>query len=122
MSPLYDRLSPEKKKDIRVLANFIGIFCRENHRAGDKKEFSVSHPELQAQLPGMVLCSECSRLLEHGIAKLSLCSQNPKPSCRKCKTHCYSPGYRDRVRKVMRFSGMYLVRHGRLDLLLHYVK
>jgi hypothetical protein len=90
MPPLYDRLSPEKKKDITVLTNFIGIFCRENHRAGDKKEFNVSHPELQAQLPEMVLCSECSRLLEHGIAKLSLCSQNPKPSCRKCKAHCYS--------------------------------
>jgi hypothetical protein len=60
-------------------------------------------------------------LLEHGIAKLSLCPYYPRPSCRKCETHCYAPGYREKVRQVMRFSGTYLIKHGRLDLLLHYL-
>ena len=77
--------------------------------------------DLQAKLCCSSLCPDCSRLLEHGIAKLSLCEYDPKPPCRKCQTHCYAPGYREKVRQVMRFSGTYLLKHGRLDLLLHYL-
>jgi hypothetical protein len=40
--------------------------------------------------------------------------------CKKCPAHCYAPGYRERIREVMRFSGQYLVKHGRLDLIVHY--
>ena len=42
------------------------------------------------------------------------------PMCKKCETHCYAPGYRERIREVMRFSGLYMVKHGRLDLMFHY--
>jgi hypothetical protein len=34
--------------------------------------------------------------------------------------HCYQPGHREKVRAIMRFSGPYLIRRGRLDLLWHY--
>ena len=122
MSQLFDRLSRKKRKDARVLANFVRIFCREQHKEQVKEPFQIQDDELQAELYDLKLCPECARLLEHGLAKLSLCPYEPKPTCRKCPTHCYAPGYRDRVRKVMRFSGMYLVKHGRLDLLLHYLK
>ena len=121
MPSLYDRLTPKKRKDIHVLANFVNIYCRENHRETAKQAFHIADDELQAKLHRLSLCSDCSRLLEHGIAKLSLCQYDPKPSCRKCKTHCYAPGYRDKVRSVMRFSGMYLIKHGRMDLLMHYL-
>ena len=122
MSRLFDRLSRKKRKDARVLANFVRIYCREQHKEMEKEPFHIQDEELQAELADLKLCPECSRLLEHGLAKLSLCPYEPKPTCRKCPTHCYAPGYRERVRGVMRFSGMYLVKHGRLDLLLHYLK
>lgn len=121
MPSLYDRLTPKKRKDIRVLANFVNVYCRENHKEASRQLFHIADEDLQIRLHGLNLCSDCSRLLEHGIAKLSLCPYDPKPSCRKCKTHCYAPGYREKVRAVMRFSGTYLIRHGRLDLLLHYL-
>ena len=121
MPSLYDRLTPKKRKDIRVLANFVRIYCRENHKDVEKQSFHIADKNLQARLAGLNLCPDCSRLLEHGIAKLSMCEYDPKPSCRKCKTHCYAPGYREKVRQVMRFSGTYLIKHGRLDLLLHYL-
>jgi hypothetical protein len=121
MPSLYNRLTPKNKKDIRVLANFIDIYCRENHKETEKHAFHISDEDLQAGLQDLNLCSDCSRLLEHGIAKLTLCRYEPKPSCRRCKTHCYAPGYRERVRVVMRFSGTYLIKHGRFDLLLHFL-
>jgi hypothetical protein len=122
MPSLYNRLTTKKRGDIHVLANFVNIYCRENHKEAAKQEFHIADEDLRTRLCGLILCSDCSRLLEHSIAKLSLCEYDPKPSCRRCKTHCYAPGYREKVRQVMRFSGTYLIKHGRLDLLLHYLK
>jgi hypothetical protein len=41
--------------------------------------------------------------------------------CRKCPTQCYTRRYKERVREVMRFSGPYLIKRGRVDLLYHYL-
>jgi hypothetical protein len=122
MPKLFERLDRKKAKDLKVLAGFIGIYCRENHSERGRGEFPVRDDRLGAILDVRrpVLCEECRRLLEHGIAKLLLCPYDPKPMCKKCPTHCYAQGYRERIREVMRFSGQYLVKHGRLDLILHY--
>ena len=124
MAKIFDRLTDSKKKDIRVLCDFISIFCRENHRGWAKEVFPVTEEKLRHVLGDkeLRLCHDCGRLLEHGIAKLLLCSYEPKPMCKNCSTHCYAPGYREKVREVMKFSGRYLIRHGRLDLLLHYLR
>lgn len=122
MSRLFDRLTRKKEKDIRVLADFVSIFCRENHSDGNKSLFSIRDDRLQQSLNGgsMMLCQDCQKLFTHGIAKLLQCPYDPKPMCKKCPTHCYAPGYRERMREVMRFSGLYLVKHGRIDLMFHY--
>jgi len=122
MPKIFERLDKKKDKDIRVLANFISIFCRENHQLETKNVFSIKDARLHNSLGNkdLVLCQDCRKLLSHGIAKLLLCPYDPKPMCKKCETHCYAPGYRERVREVMRFSGLYLVKHGRLDLMVHY--
>jgi len=122
MPKIFERLDKKKDKDIRVLANFISIFCRENHQLETKNVFSIKDARLHNSLGNkdLVLCQDCRKLLSHGIAKLLLCPYDPKPTCKKCETHCYAPGYRERVREVMRFSGLYLVKHGRLDLMVHY--
>ncbi len=123
MSEIFNRLDGKKAKDIRVLSGFISVFCREKHPAEAKDTFSIKDERLRPALgnKSLVLCQDCRKLLSHGIAKLLLCPYDPKPMCKKCETHCYAPGYRERVREVMRFSGRYLIRHGRLDLLLHYL-
>lgn len=123
MSKLYQRLDPKKRRDIKVLSNFIGIFCRENHRDEAKESFRAKDERLNEVLGNkpLLLCGDCNRLFSHGVAKLLLCAYDPKPMCKKCETHCYAPGYREKIREVMRFSGIYLIKHGRLDMLLHYL-
>lgn len=122
MPEIFARLDKKKVKDIKVLANFVSIFCRENHRQEAKALFLINDERLRRSLNGqrLILCQNCRRLLSHGIAKLLLCPYDPKPMCKKCETHCYAPGYREKMREVMRFSGLYLVKHGRLDLMVHY--
>ncbi len=123
MPKIFDRLDGKKQKDIKVLSDFVSIFCRENHRAEAKDTFIIKNDRLRDILgdQDLVLCPDCRKLLSHGIAKLSLCPYDPKPMCKKCETPCYAPGYRERIREVMKFSGLYLVKHGRLDLMIHYL-
>lgn len=122
MPKLYEKLDRKKSKDVKVLADFVGIFCRENHGDSPRENFPVRDAALRRALgeKELVLCADCRRLLQHGIAKRLQCPYDPKPMCKKCPTHCYAPGYRERIRQVMRFSGLYLVKHGRLDMVAHY--
>jgi hypothetical protein len=123
MASIFDALDEKKGKDIRVLGDFISVFCREQHNTQDKAPFPVKDVRLNKYLgdKNLTLCKDCARLINHSIAKLLLCPYDPKPKCRKCETHCYAPGYRERIQEVMRFSGPYMIKHGRLDMLLHYL-
>lgn len=112
---------PKAKKDIRVLTKFIEVYCGHNHTDRLKEHFTAQG-KLSVVLEGarVDLCEECSRLLMHGATKRLLCPFDPKPRCKKCLEHCYGSAYRQEIRKVMRFSGAYLIRHGRLDLIYKY--
>lgn len=112
---------PKIKSDIDMLAKFVHIYCRENHRGREKIQFyykGKGGDELN--LPHIMLCEGCFKLLSHGIAKRAMCPMDPKPMCKKCPNHCYHPLYRTKIREVMKFSGIYLVKRGRLDMLYHY--
>jgi len=82
MGSLFERLSEKKRKDVRVLADFVRIFCREQHRDGTRAPFEIKDKRLREELANLELCVDCTRLLEHGVAKLSLCPcapTNPNP-------------------------------------------
>ena len=109
------------QKDIRVLAKFVEIFCVNNHadnlrslvqakgRAGEFLKHSSAE-----------LCPDCNKLLLYGAGKRITCPYDPKPRCKKCPTYCYRDGYRVKIKEVMRFSGAYLIKRGRLDLVIKY--
>lgn len=123
MTEMSTRLDAKKEKDIRVLKDFVSIYCRETHKDRPKSAFHIKDGQLLHALGAsdLLLCPECQKLLSHGIAKRLMCPYDPKPMCKKCQTHCYAPGYREKMREVMKFSGLYLIKHGRLDLMLHYL-
>jgi hypothetical protein len=115
-------LSQKEKRDIQVLIRFVHIFCREKHGENSKKPFSPLFEEIAGLIENDIqLCESCSELLSYGMRKRFRCPHNPKPMCKKCHTPCYNRTYRERVREVMRFSGPYLIKRGRLDLLYHYL-
>jgi hypothetical protein len=114
--------SEKEKDDIRTLMKFVGIYCRENHNRAKSpflcKLFDIKEIE-NKEIP---LCSDCTRLLTYGLTMRLKCSHDPKPMCKKCETQCYHGEYKSKIREVMKFSGMYLVKHGRVDLLYHYLR
>ena len=115
-------VSEKEKDDIRTLMKFVGIYCRENHN-GERTPFSFKlfdiHEIEKKEVP---LCPDCTRLLTYGLTMRLKCPHDPKPMCKKCETQCYHGEYKAKIREVMRFSGMHLVKHGRLDMLYHYLK
>lgn len=115
-------ISEKEKADIRTLMKFVTIFCREHHD-GEKTPFTFKQLDIKkiekAEIP---VCRECMRLLTYGLTMRLKCPHDPKPMCKKCERQCYHGEYKTRIREVMKFSGMYLVKHGRLDMLDHYFR
>lgn len=110
-------LTPAQIADLEVLASFIGLYCK------------AKHPDRNARIPAVLqrkkgqqplLCSDCADLLEHGMKKRALCPLEPKPACKHCHIHCYTPEYRQQIRKIMAYSGKRMILKGRLDYLWHY--
>lgn len=116
------KLTKKEKKDIQILIRFLHIFCQEKHGTRDKRPFFLPFEEAASLVEGgIALCESCSQLLTYGIGKRFRCPHNPKPMCKKCESQCYSRKYKEAAREVMKFSGPYLIKRGRLDLLYHYL-
>ena len=90
-------------KDLKVIRRFVEVYCRHHHDTN-----------------GAGPCEACRDLVDHARRRLERCPYDPKPKCKNCSTHCYRPDYRERMKAVMRFSGMYHVKRGRLDWLVKY--
>lgn len=55
---------------------------------------------------GKPLCPECIKLQDYALERLKNCPfKGDKPVCSKCHIHCYQDDYRDKIRRVMRYSG-----------------
>ena len=115
-------ISDKEKADIRTLMKFVGIYCREHH-TGEKMPFTVRQFDIkEIEKREIPVCPDCTRLLTYGLTMRLKCPHDPKPMCKKCETQCYPTDYKAKIREVMKFSGMYLVKHGRLDMLYHYLR
>jgi hypothetical protein len=117
---LRKEISGKEKADIRTLLKFVAVFCREHH-SGGKAPYSFKNFDIkEIEKEDIWVCPECTRLLTYGLTVRLKCSHDPKPMCKKCESQCYHGEYKSKIREVMKFSGMYMVKHGRLDTLYHY--
>lgn len=92
-----------RDKQFEILERFIEVYCSVHHGTNKKK-----------------LCEDCNELLGYARGRLEKCPYDPKPKCKDCKTHCYKSEYREKIKSIMHFSGMYFVKRGRIDWLIKY--
>lgn len=84
-----EEIEKKREKEKKTVSFMIEIYCHKKHHT--KR--------------GM-LCEECRELADYAAARVEHCPyMETKTFCSKCKTHCYKPQMRERIRKVMRFSG-----------------
>lgn len=90
------------ERERSTVEQMIRLYCKGNH--GVKREGG--------------LCQKCNELLNYSNERLDRCPYGEnKPTCLKCRTHCYEPEMREKIRMVMRYSGpRMLLRHPILTL------
>ena len=84
------------RREQRMVEEMIRLHCKKRHA-----------PHAGA------LCADCAELLAYARARCERCPHRPdKPFCTNCKTHCYRPAMREKIRAAMRYSGpRMLLRH-----------
>lgn len=74
--------------ELQTVKTMISLYCRKKH----KNKFC--------------LCDECRALESYVEKRLVKCPyQDNKTFCSNCKIHCYNVEMRNRIKKVMKFSG-----------------
>jgi hypothetical protein len=117
---IMNSLTKSQLDDLKILARFIELYCRAKHDRKASGEVPVPELLQSGKKRQMTLCRECAGLLEHGMKKRALCPLDPKPACKNCRIHCYTPEYRQKIRTIMAYSGRKMILRGRLDYLWHY--
>ena len=91
-------------KEQKTVTLMIQLYCRKNH-----KEAFKAYKSKGGLIPEKdFLCDECRDLAEYAKQRSQHCpyiAKGTKTFCSSCKTHCYKPEYREKIRKVMRYSG-----------------
>ncbi len=94
---------PRIEREKRIVSQMISLYCcrREGNR---------------------VPCAACRELETYAHRRLDACRYGEaKPACKRCMTHCYAPAQRERIRRVMRFSGPLMILYAPLEALRHWI-
>ena len=108
-------------RDSRILAQFIEVYCEKKHPGFDKAPWKPPDGYyISIEKSSPLLCQGCADLLDYSANRRRLCPLDPKPTCKNCEIHCNAPEDRARIREVMRFSEMQMIKRGRIDMVFYY--
>lgn len=112
-----NKLTKLQKSDIKLIGKFVEVYCQGEHALVERNFFQL--PETLGQRS---LCQECTDFMQYAITRRMKCPQEKqKPSCKRCRIHCYNKANLEKVKKIMAYSGKKLILCGRLDYIWHYL-
>lgn len=83
----------EWKREKRLIPVMIREYCHHYHHTHGKE-----------------VCPECQELTDYALLRLDKCPfKVNKGFCSFCKIHCYQKEMKEKIRKVMRYSGPRMV-------------
>lgn len=82
-------IEEKRQLELKTMRQIIEIYCHNKHHA-----------------PKGELCEECSDVWAYAEHRVEVCPHmETKTFCSVCKTHCYGPEYREKIREIMRYGG-----------------
>lgn len=100
------QLSNKRNKEKETVKLMIRIYCNGNH--GTSKD---------------MLCDDCRSLAEYATTRVEHCPyMETKTFCSNCRTHCYKPEMREKIRTVMRWSGPRMIFHNPVMAIQHVIE
>lgn len=83
----------KREKEKQIVSDMIALYCYKKHKS--KKGY---------------LCKECKKLNEYARMRSDKCPfMETKTFCSNCKVHCYKKEMREKIKEVMRFSGVRMI-------------
>lgn len=83
-----DSTQKELENESKLLSEMIKIYCKKKHNTKS------------------CLCEECKELENYSNHRRGKCPfKNHNMVCSNCSVRCFSPVMREKIQKVMRFSG-----------------
>lgn len=93
------------EREKAIISKMIYIYCNKKHKTKDE------------------LCSNCEELLEYSLHRLNNCIYSVnKPVCKNCGIHCYSPVMKQRIIRVMKYSGPRMFLYHPIDTLYYLIR
>lgn len=96
-------INKKREDEKETVSLMIRLYCRKNHKTKE-------------------LCSECAELDRYARERSDRCPfMENKTFCSNCKVHCYKPEMREKIRKVMRFSGPRMMLYHPVMAIMHLI-
>lgn len=96
-------INKKREDEKEMVSLMIRLYCRKNHKTKE-------------------LCSECAELDIYARERSDRCPfMENKTFCSNCKVHCYKPEMREKIRKVMRFSGPRMMLYHPVMAIMHLI-
>ena len=90
------QIQDKREREKKMVSEMILLYCKKQHKSL-RKASGLGKTEL---------CPECAELENYSRMRSDQCPfMETKTFCSNCKVHCYKPKMRERIRKIMRFSG-----------------
>lgn len=101
---IYLNIEDKREKEKKIVEKMILIYCQKNHNIKTG------------------LCDECEELRDYAFTRSDLCPfMETKNFCSNCRVHCYNPEMREKIRGVMRFSGIRLLFRNPIMVIQHLI-
>lgn len=98
-------INTKREREKEMVSLMIDLYCRKNH--GCKEE----------------ICPQCQELKEYAKMRSDKCPfMETKTFCSNCKVHCYNPEMREKIRKVMCFSGPRMIFYHPVSAIKHVIE
>lgn len=100
-----DKITLKRNKEKLLVSKMIMIYCKGKHKTKG------------------ILCKECKQLNDYAMQRIEKCPfMENKTSCSCCKIYCYKPQMQEKIKKVMRFSGIRIIFHNPIMAISHIIQ
>lgn len=99
-----ENIDEKRAKERKIVTKMIEIYCRGNRHGSD------------------TFCSKCKKLISYVNIKIDRCPFiEVKTFCSNCKVHCYNAEMREKIKKVMRYSGPRMLLYNPVMVIRHVI-
>lgn len=104
---LEEYITYKRENEKKMIHLMISIYCRCNHKNSYNRKTKA-------------ICEECSALYNYAVLRIDRCRYTEtKTFCSACPTPCYNRDMKEKVKKMMAFSGKRMLIYNPLMALKH---